>query len=331
MDFLAWARQEFGGVELGDARRAVALGAALASGAGKTLPGCCGRWSDLVAAYRFLSHESATMEAVTKPHRERVRRELRAGQGEFLLVEDTTQVDFTGHPSAKGLGRIGNDGGRGAHLHCALALRVAGGGGLDLETQPLGLADIHSWVREGEAKHRRETRAQRNSRARESQRWGQWLAEAGGPRPGARWIYVADRESDIYELLAERIPPSHDFVVRANQARATQGGRTVFEAAGAGAVHGTLDVQVPSRGGRPARRAVLELRSAGVRLPAPARVPRERRGVLEINVVEAREASPPEGAEALCWVLLTSLPAGSASMSWASTASAGRSRTCTSA
>jgi len=33
--------------------------------------------------------------------------------GEYLLIEDTTALDFTGHWATEDLGRIGDDGGQG--------------------------------------------------------------------------------------------------------------------------------------------------------------------------------------------------------------------------
>src|ERR1035437_10047394 len=121
-----WAAVEFGGAGLGDRRRQprlVKLATALAGNPHGTLPGSFKRWSEVKAAYRLLEQADVTYDAVIGPHRDRVRRDCRQ-PGEYLLPEDTTQLDFTSHQAATDLGRIGDDGGRGLFVHTTLALRV---------------------------------------------------------------------------------------------------------------------------------------------------------------------------------------------------------------
>src|ERR1035437_10054582 len=59
----------------------------------------------------------------------------------------------------------------------------------------------------------------RLSRPRKAQTWAAGIKSAGRPPGASRWIYVADRESDIYETL--RLCQAHgvDFVIRACQDR----------------------------------------------------------------------------------------------------------------
>jgi len=44
--------------------------------------------------------------------------------GEYLLIEDSTDLDYSSHQSCQDLGRIGNDRGRVLLLHTTLAVRV---------------------------------------------------------------------------------------------------------------------------------------------------------------------------------------------------------------
>jgi hypothetical protein len=44
--------------------------------------------------------------------------------GEYLMIEDSSDLDFSAHPRTQDLGVIGDGQGRGFELHSALAVRV---------------------------------------------------------------------------------------------------------------------------------------------------------------------------------------------------------------
>lgn len=122
----AWAREMWGGVELGDARRTrrlVRIGEALTLRPSGTLPAALPDWADLKGAYRLFSSDSISHAKVIAPHVASVRRRCMSTQ-EVLLIEDTTSLNFTTHIATSGLGRIGNDVGSGFHLHTTLAFSV---------------------------------------------------------------------------------------------------------------------------------------------------------------------------------------------------------------
>ena len=121
-----WAEAELGSADVGDARRArrlVRLGEALAASPSGTLPSALPDWASLKAAYRLLGRPEVDHGAVVAAHVAKVRGRCAAG-GHCLLIEDTTQLDFTSHKAAGGLGRIGDDGGRGLWLHTTLAVSL---------------------------------------------------------------------------------------------------------------------------------------------------------------------------------------------------------------
>src|SRR5580765_8916456 len=92
-----WAEAELGAVDVGDARRTrrlVALGAALAASPSGTLPSALPDWASLKAAYRLLGRPEVGHAAVVSAHVAGVRSRCAAG-GACLLIEDTTQLDFT--------------------------------------------------------------------------------------------------------------------------------------------------------------------------------------------------------------------------------------------
>jgi len=71
-------------------------------------------------------------------------------------------------------------------------------------------------------------------------------------------------------------------------------------------VGGRLKVQVPRRGGQPARLATLSIRHAPATLRAPCL--KEDQPPLTLWAVEAREPRPPQGTTPVCWRLLTTRP-----------------------
>jgi hypothetical protein len=84
----------------------VKIASNLAAKPGGTLPGAFSDWAELKAAYRFFGQKGVGFERVIAPHVERTRQSCRQG-GEYLLIEDTTLLDYSAHPSKEQLGQIG--------------------------------------------------------------------------------------------------------------------------------------------------------------------------------------------------------------------------------
>ncbi len=279
-----WAESEFALAQLGDQRRTqrlVKIAAHLAHSPGGTLPQAFPEWRQLKAAYRFFNQPKVTFEQIQKPHWQHTRAVCQQ-PGQYLLIEDTTELDYTDHPRTEELGCIGNGHGRGLLLHSTLALRVEGWDGQERpQAIAVGLLHQQCWSRWGQPKRKgRETRRQLLSRARESQRWAMALEE-GGPPAGSAWIYVADQESDFYEPIERCQRRGVDFVIRG--------------------------IAVRARAAQAARTAHVEVRTAAVSLNGPRRL-EGKRPDFGLNVVEVREVHAPPGSEPLYWLLLTSLP-----------------------
>lgn len=306
-----WAQSEFGFAQLGDQRRnkrLVNIAEHLAAQPGGALPQAFPDWAELKAAYRFFGQNGVTFERVLAPHLERTRQRCRA-PGEYLLIEDTTVLDYSLHWAAQDLGVIGDGTQRGFELHSALAVRLES---WTLEQRPEGmvLGLFEQQCRRPRPAPEGETRAQRLRRPRKSQSWAAAFGPAGRPPTGSRWIYVADRESDIYEALQSCQQHGVDLVVRACQDRrlANETGHLLAAVAQA-AVLGQSAVELRARVGQAARTAIVELRSRRVNLDQPQRPGGRLPSLGELGVIEVREVSTPEGVqEPLRWILLTSLP-----------------------
>lgn len=305
-----WAQNEFGFAPLGDRRRQhrlVKIATQLAAKPGGTLPQAFPDWAELKAAYRFFAQKGVSFERILSPHVARTRQACRA-PGEYLLIEDTTLLDYSRHRATAELGVIGNGGGRGFTLHTTLAVRVEA---WTLEQRPEGtlVGLLGQQCRAPQPAPRGETRAQRLRRPRRSQVWAAALAPAGRPPAGAQWIYVADRESDFYEPLKICRAQGIDFVIRAGTDRrlAEEGGRLHARLAQDPVLHET-NVELRARPGQSARRARVALRRVRVDLDGPWRPGGWQEPLREVGVVEVREVGAPEGIEPLHWILLTSLP-----------------------
>lgn len=303
-----WAEAEFASAELGDRRRTqrlVKIATNLAQSPGGTLPQALPVWSELKAAYRFFRQPKNRFEQIQGPHWHKTRMGCQA-PGEYLLIEDTSELDYTDHPATEEMGPIGDGGGRGLLLHTTLAMRIEA---WDAEDRPrgwvVGLLAQQCWSRVRRPK--RETRRQLMSRARESQRWAAVLEE-GGPPEGSTWIYIADRESDFYEPIERCRRQGVEFIIRAFHDRVlSQGGGHLKEQIAQAPVCGRLSVEVRARAGRAARVAQVEVRTAAMDLNGPRRMAGKQPD-FPANIVEVREVDAPPGVEPLHWLLLTSLP-----------------------
>jgi len=304
-----WAQAEFASAPLGDRRRTarlVNIASHLAANPGGTLPAAFPGWHELKAAYRFFSQPRNGPEQILTPHHQRT---LSACQepGEFLLIEDTTDLDYTAHPATEGLGRIGDGRGRGLRLHTTLAVRVQA---WDLEQQPEGLIVglLSQQCTSPRPAPEEETRAQRLARPRQSQRWASVFDSTGGPPAKSQWIYIADREADFYEPLCHCARHGVDFIIRSYQDRRLADGTEHLDSRLARAtVLGQLTLTLRARPGQSARKARVQVRAVTVTLSGPWR-PGGRQTDFTVQALEVSEVATPEGITPLHWRLLTSLP-----------------------
>jgi len=307
----------FGRATLGDKRRTarlVKVAEAVMKGSscdgGGTLTSILADPHQAKAAYRLFDSPTVTHDAVLGGHRQWVNRQL-VEPGTYLLIEDTTVAAFNSRTQAGGLGPIGESYTLGFWLHNTLAARW------DPQSDRcdvLGLQAQYAWSREpvartgrNKSKKKKQTTFERQKDPdRESMRWGRSLSELPAASESTRYIYVADRESDVYEALEKCKSAGVSFVIRASQPRALAGelkGTDVFEAVAGAAVLGTIAVPIA----REDRIAQLEVRSLTVTLRGPAR-PGGKLQNLTVNLVQASEANPPAGCAAVSWTLLSDLP-----------------------
>jgi hypothetical protein len=307
-DTHAWAEQTFADVDLGDPRRTRRLvhsAARIAAHPQKAFTQVFS-WNDLRGFYRLCDQPTATTTTVQTPHWQQTRQAMSRHEV-VLILHDTTELDYSSHHHLAGRGQIGNEFGKGFLQHNSLAV-------LPQPRQILGLAFQQFKVRQPAPEG--ETAYQRKRRQRESDLWPDGFRGVGAAPAGCCWVDVCDRGGDDYEALRAARQLGQHVLVRANQNRlvfvtATQDRQEyLLDHARTLSSQGADTVEIPGRGGRPPRTAVVQLAGAAVWMPAPAGTPkRKQQPILALWVVRVWEADPPaDVGEPLEWILLCSLP-----------------------
>ncbi len=308
VDAGSWAREQFGTADLGDRRcteRLILVAARMAADPSASIPGQMEGWAETKAAYRLLDADGVSFEAIAAPHWRRTRA---CGTGRFLVLGDTTELDFGIGRQVPDLAPTGNGGGYGFHLHAALVVGAA-------DERIAGLA--------GEVVHYRkpapegENTGQRLKRDRESDVWGDVIDQVGPPAPDTQWVHVLDRGADNFDVYCHCREQRSDWVVRASMLN-----RKVADPEGnATAVRdlttsppeaGRFTLELRARPKQPARRVQLAVRFTSVTMPVHRHKSRYVRRIDVMPVlmwlVVVAEVDGPKGVKPIDWVLYTSLP-----------------------
>lgn len=312
-----WVYQEFRGVDLSDKRldrRLIKTARLLANSPVSPINEACGDWASTQAAYRLFDNSKASPAAIREPHIEATIRRMVATHAPVLVVQDTVFFSYGHHPKTRGLGSIGqvaNE--RGLIMHNALAFTSSG--------VPLGLLSQKIWARQDppvEGRVEKILRLQCTAiEEKESSKWLEALRESLERVPsGVPVITVADRESDFFEFLTHAKELRARFLIRACIDRRlvpeeSAGFESMLEALANTPVRGRLTVDIPGNGQRKARTADVEVKVTPVMIRAPKRRGHARASAsdepISVNLIAATETAPPEGEDAISWVLLTNL------------------------
>jgi hypothetical protein len=319
-----WVEAEFGNADLGHKdrnQRLVRIATAKAQQPAAPYTECfAGNRHELKAYYRFIDCEAQEVnpDSILHGHRERTIGRMKKYQ-RVLSIQDTSDLDFSERLHCNGLGDIGkNQTGavsQGLKMHSSLAVSEKG--------VPLGVLKTQIY-----ASHYDETKKaqDRPIEEKESYRWLSTvddLNDAAEYLPGTEVIAVGDRESDMFELFdhRRRKAPKVHLLVRAKHNRCLEEhSRKLFDHLAALPVMAQARIEVPrqrekkskpSKPGRialPARTAHVDVRWNKVTLSPPDTPQTRDLQPVEIYAVSVMERHPPEGAKALRWVLLTTVP-----------------------
>lgn len=300
----SWAAEELQHVELGDTRlnrRLMRLVDDLAAHPTASVPQASGSWAATKGAYRFWDSKRVKAEAIRSAHRQRTVKRFK-GHSTVLVLQDTTDLDFTNHPATKGLGHLDHSTRQGLKVHSALTVSTQG--------VPLGLIHQKVWARNPKSMGKRHLRRQLETKKKESQRWLSALRASQEAIPeGIGVITIADREADIYDLFATDRRPGSNLLIRASHnRRVSHEARYLWEAIRQSPLKGQLTVELRRKDDQPPRKATLTVRYTTLSIHPPRN--RKRRASLkpiEVQVILVEEESPPPGVLPVCWLLLTTL------------------------
>lgn len=326
----SWGILNFSDCQLGDKRlnkRALEIGKALVMGFGQALSMIFKEEKLLDRAYEFFANAKTQFNKLTKPHHQKTTQEA-VTLPVVLAVGDTTYLDYKNIIAKReGYGQIGN-GGNGLILHSTIAVEPELG-------QPLGLLWQKLWHREPKAKpatnetpkqkkirQAAERKANRNRRFedKESYRWVEaliavdqqfQLVEKQQPEPRelitprTRIIHIFDREGDIAEVFDQvRQMERTGVVVRAAHDRRLDSDTAhLWEHLSNQPIQLYQEVELVATTKRSARTAKLAVRFSPAQLRSPRRFDNQK--PLKVYAVYALEINPPEGEEAVSWMLLT--------------------------
>lgn len=326
----SWARQNFGNVYLGDIRRTkklVALAEAMASEPGISITKLAKTWYDAKAYYNLLKSTHMKPDIIQSNHRLSVAEEINKAENDVLLIEDASELSWSGNEPIEGLGPVGS--GRkhdqGFILHSVLAVET-----IPFATSPnpiqntsrgpvriLGLIDQQYYVR---PEKRKQTKRRRETNEMiETDLWRNTLNRMLDlSTEKKRIIRVCDRAADIYEVIIETDLKGFDYVIRGRHNRTLEDVKDENDKPLRLFDHPDLDIsktscEVYQRGriGKKARVSLLNVSCAKATTQAPSRPGRKSGELesLEYNVIRVWEDSQLVSEdEKIEWFLLTSLP-----------------------
>lgn len=305
----SWAEQEFGNADLGDYRRTQRL-VLLAEQRGSqpiaSIAQSCGDNGATKAAYRFYGNDAISITAILSSHQQ-VTQSRMSRESVVLAVQDTTQLDYTHHPATEGLGTLHNKNQQGMLVHTTLAITP--------ERVPLGIIHQQIWTRPAEDFGKKHKRKQLPIQEKESQKWLTSLEATSQMQkqlPQTKIVSVGDREADVYELFSSSCTLSQDILVRASWDRKVEHPENyLWSFLESQPVAEQLTITVPRKDKQPVRQAELSVRYAKVTLHPPWRPKPVKLAAITLWAVLAHEDHPPEGIEAVSWLLLTSTPVNS--------------------
>lgn len=325
-----WAQDNFAKTYLGDIRRTerlVDLAASMANQPGSSLAKLGKDWYDTKANYNLLKHKSMNPDYIQGYHRSLVADRIGEAEHDVLLVEDGSEMSWSGKEPIEGLGPVGS--GRkhdqGFLLQSVLAVEIVPAEAADLETNNsarlpvkiLGLADQQYYVRPPK---REKTQRRRDTKEPiETDLWRNSVERLlPFSKEGKRVIRVCDRAADIYEVIGETEDAELSYVIRGRHNRTIEGiadddGNPIrlFDHPALDRPQTNRDAYLRGRSGKESRIINLNVSSVEVTTRAPSR-PGHKPGELpslRYTIVRVWDAnrSAASSEDQIEWFLLTNL------------------------
>jgi hypothetical protein len=309
---MSWVESEFATLDIGDVRlnrRAISIAENLGLAPGRTIPQAFVSRSDIKSCYKFFDNGSVSDKKILMPHLEKTKERIQE-YPVVLLPSDTSELDYTAKKAMAGKERITNKK-TGLWLHATVAVTP--------ERLTLGIVDANFWSRDPEVADKsseyKTAREKAPIEEKESYRWIQSYlkaCEVAREAPGTQIINITDREADSIEIFQVALEESKkgkcaDFIIRSQYDRLINEKdpniRKLRQRLDQEISLGEIEFTVPPTEKHAGRKVKQQLKAATVNLK-----PANKNIAVQVNAVLAVEVNPPEGADAIVWILLTSLP-----------------------
>ena len=304
---------ELAGIDLGDKRlneRSKIIVETLAADPQASINAACDGWAETQAAYRFFDNSKVTPEKILDSHIRATKKRVE-NQSVVLVVQDTTEFDFTAHPPDD-LRCLNRSERFGLYDHTHLAVTP--------EKLILGVLGQEQYDRDPDSLGKTKERRSLPIEEKESMRWlsGYRLAcKLSAECPDTTIVSVCDSEADIYDIFVEsqQNDTPAEFIIRGKENRSTperdlEAGpkvyRKVRDEVSNSEVRTTRIIELPQTPKREARQATLEIRAIQVTVKPPHM--RSYLPSVMYNVVLVEEVGGPGDGTDVSWLLITTLP-----------------------
>jgi Transposase DNA-binding/Transposase Tn5 dimerisation domain len=291
--------------------------------------------SELVAAYRLFDNKFVSPEKILSGHYKSTLSRIR-GEKIVLFPNDTSSIDYTDKYSVEGLGILESKHTKGLLIHPLIAITP--------ERICLGMIDLQTWSRDGEANRKGLSSEVRRNEPIEEKESFRWLksyrkaCELAEQNPEVNFVSMGDRESDILELIIEAVQLKEegkgaDIIIRINHDRLlankneklrskkssneevcdkiiledAEEERKLKKKLAKAPMLGEIEFVIPPRNGKVKRKVCQAVRAIKVKLNGKKVGDKEYPSVM-INALCCIEEHPPAGENAICWMFFTTLP-----------------------
>jgi len=259
-----WAYETFGGLEAGSRRRTarvVAMAAGVASRPAGTVTEVFADSAAREGAYRLLSNDAVVAAQVTRAMCDATG-DACARHSRVYVAVDGSSLSFPDPKRIRELGGVGAWKSRGRGLHVITALAM------DMDGVPVGVLAQTWWARLRPSPPLRHSK--RKVETKETRFATGTLREVASRTkelaPKTRAICVGDRNFDCWPILQLTRTDDVALIVRAQYNRRLEGShrgprRYLADALKSAPELGRYDVEVPARGGHPARTARMRIQA----------------------------------------------------------------------
>jgi hypothetical protein len=327
---LCWIEQEFGGISFEDIRlvkRFKHILGKFMQQAQSNISSSFENWSSIKACYRFFSNIKVKSFTILKEHViSTIDHRIRDESGKILVIHDTTYIDYKNRVKNDSLDRVfraqkGKDGSLGLILHNSLSLNETG--------IPLGLLN-QKFVRRETINHPERGMLTKQYvhtkpiQEKESYRWIEAIKDINNLNiVDKEIVHIADREADIYELYKYCDEQNVKFLIRAKENRAINKEKRrekpkykLFDYFRSLPGMSTINIKFQINKDVKYREATLSISFAEFTLPPPPNRTYNKDGRELANLklwgIIAIEQNPPEGEEAINWLLITNIKVNNA-------------------